>query len=228
VVRLLLERGADPTIAADGGWSPLMTASLNGRLETVRLLLDHPSVKTSINHRGRGGRTALWCACLKGRGGVVRALLESVADPTVARNDGTTPTATAKEVPQQGAGVPEHLKTSAEGRRECVAALEVRSFFPSLSTSFHTTWLSRGVLRWAVRQEAERAYQLWKARQVADQQGSGAVAVPRGQEGEEGRALVDWVVHGLKGDLFPDLVEVVGWGCGGGLCGLVVVLTLVD
>jgi hypothetical protein len=61
-----------------------------------------------------------------------------------------------------------------------------------------------------IRQEAERAYQLWKARQVADQQGSGAVAVEGGQRGEEGRALVDWVVHGLKRDLFPDLTEMVG------------------
>jgi hypothetical protein len=62
-------------------------------------------------------------------------------------------------------------------------------------------------------QEAERAYVLWKARQVADQQGSGAVAVEGGHEGkeaEEGRALVDWVVHGLKGDLFPDLMEMMG------------------
>jgi hypothetical protein len=62
-------------------------------------------------------------------------------------------------------------------------------------------------------QEGERAYTLWKARQVADQQGSGAVAVPRGRGGLEvkkTRALVDWVVHGLKGDLFPDLVETVG------------------
>jgi hypothetical protein len=62
-------------------------------------------------------------------------------------------------------------------------------------------------------QEADRAYQLWKARQVADQQGSGAVAVVSGEEGKEGeerRALVDWVVHGLKGDLFPDLMEMMG------------------
>jgi hypothetical protein len=57
------------------------------------------------------------------------------------------------------------------------------------------------------RRQAERAYQLWKARQVADQQGSGAVAVVGGQEGEARRALVDFAVHGLKGDLFPDLVE---------------------
>jgi hypothetical protein len=63
-------------------------------------------------------------------------------------------------------------------------------------------------------QEAERAYQLWKARQVADQQGSGAVAVRGGRGGletkKEKRALVDFVVHRLKGDLFPDLMEFMG------------------
>jgi hypothetical protein len=49
---------------------------------------------------------------------------------------------------------------------------------------------------------------------VADQQGSGAVAVEGGQEGEEGKALVDWVVHGMKGDLLPDLMEFLGLrGC---------------
>jgi hypothetical protein len=66
------------------------------------------------------------------------------------------------------------------------------------------SWLGHG---W---QEAERAYLIWKARQVADQQGSGAVGVPTaGQEGD-GRALVDYVVHKLKGDLFPDLMEYMG------------------
>jgi hypothetical protein len=59
-------------------------------------------------------------------------------------------------------------------------------------------------------QEAERAYLLWKARQVADQHGSGAVAVEGGQEGEVKEALVDHVLHGLKGDLFPDLMEYMG------------------
>jgi hypothetical protein len=68
-------------------------------------------------------------------------------------------------------------------------------------------------LSWASWQEAERAYLLWKARQVADQQGSGAVAVEGEEgeeEGEERKALLDFAVHGLKGDLFPDLVEYMG------------------
>jgi hypothetical protein len=66
--------------------------------------------------------------------------------------------------------------------------------------------------------EADRAYLLWKARRVADQQGSGAVAVvggadKEGEEGEEGEAkeaLLDFAVHRLKGDLFPDLMEYMG------------------
>jgi hypothetical protein len=67
-----------------------------------------------------------------------------------------------------------------------------------------------GLLFWVRRQEAERAYVLWKARQVADQQGSSAVAVEGGQGGEERKALVDFAVHGLKSDLFPDLMEYMG------------------
>jgi hypothetical protein len=51
---------------------------------------------------------------------------------------------------------------------------------------------------------------------VADQQGSGAVAVGGGQEGEEEeagearRALLDFALHHLKGDLFPDLMDMMG------------------
>jgi hypothetical protein len=44
---------------------------------------------------------------------------------------------------------------------------------------------------------------------VADQQGSGAVTVPRGR-GDDGKALMHYVVHRLKGDLFPDLMEYMG------------------
>jgi hypothetical protein len=45
---------------------------------------------------------------------------------------------------------------------------------------------------------------------VADQQGSGAVAVRGGQQGEKGRAVGDFAVHGLKGDLFPALMDYMG------------------
>jgi hypothetical protein len=78
-------------------------------------------------------------------------------------------------------------------------------------------------------QEAERAYHLWKVRQVADKQGRDAVAVGGDQEGEARKAsfrrrapprgsedvkrrreLVDFAVHGLKGDLFVELLEMMG------------------
>jgi hypothetical protein len=51
---------------------------------------------------------------------------------------------------------------------------------------------------------------------VADQQGSGAVAVvgdDQGEEREAKEALVDFAVHRLKGDLFPDLMDFM-WGGG--------------
>jgi uncharacterized protein len=120
VVRLLLDRGADPTIADQWGSTPLVAAS--SHLEVVRLLLGHPRAKATLNRRNSQGRTALWEACFWGRGGVARALLESGADETMASNNGTTPMAITKRDPP-----PHQPDITAEGRGECVAALEVRS-----------------------------------------------------------------------------------------------------
>jgi hypothetical protein len=75
-----------------------------------------PAPKATINHRDNADKTALWWACRWSRGGFVRALLESGADHTVAKGDGTTPTAIAK-------GGRPFSSTSAPGRQECVAAL---------------------------------------------------------------------------------------------------------
>jgi ankyrin repeat protein len=122
LVRLLLERGADPTIADHRGSTPMMEASWEGHLEVVRLLLGHASAKATLNQRDRYGATALWYACYYGRGGVVRALLENGADPTIATKDGTTPMAVAKRDPPLYS-----RRITAEGHRQCVAALEVRS-----------------------------------------------------------------------------------------------------
>jgi ankyrin repeat protein len=124
VVRLLLERGADPAIANDMGWTPLMLAASEDQLEVVRLLLDHPRARATINHRTNNrGLTALMGACLFGCPGVVRALLESGADPTIASTGGCTPMDVAKDA-ELFEGV------TVEGRRGCVAALEVRFPLP--------------------------------------------------------------------------------------------------
>jgi uncharacterized protein len=117
VVRLLVERGADPTITSSWGSPILVITSERGHLEVLRVLLGYPSAKATINHREDHGRTALWTACYYGGGAIARALLECGADTTIANNDGTTPMAVAKQV--------RHDATRAEGRRECVAALEV-------------------------------------------------------------------------------------------------------
>jgi ankyrin repeat protein len=125
VVKLLLERGADPTISTRGGMTPLVAASFGGHLEVVRLLLGLPSGQITVNHRNDHGQTALWWACYNGHGGVVRLLLESGADPPLETSSGTTPVAIAKE---------DNAARLAEGRRECLAALEV-SFRLPLSSS---------------------------------------------------------------------------------------------
>jgi hypothetical protein len=60
----------------------------------------------------------------------VRALLESGADPTIVTNLGITPMAMAKLKP-------DFEQIPAEGRRECVVALEVRLYLPLSLTPQH-------------------------------------------------------------------------------------------
>jgi ankyrin repeat protein len=128
VVKVLLERGADPTIADDAGCTPLMIASCDGHIEVVRFLLGQPTARTTVNHRQTSGRTALFQACFFGLSGVARVLLESGADPTIRDLFGNTPVAIAKRC------YPFPCIVTPEGRRECVAVLEVRlhSLFLSL------------------------------------------------------------------------------------------------
>jgi uncharacterized protein len=139
VVKLLLDRGADPTLTYIGGSTPLMGAASGAHLEIVRLLLRNPIAKETIDFVDDNGHTALYRVCHSGRAGpgagVVKALLEGGADPTIAANDGTTPMAIAKQVadPRRITGV------SAEGRLECVAELEVSCCVarpPSLAPAF--------------------------------------------------------------------------------------------
>jgi ankyrin repeat protein len=121
VVKLLLERGADRTFVDKNGATLLMTASEMGRLEVVRLLLEHPSARATINRGDCYSRTALWFACHNVHGGAARALLENGADPTISDGSGTTPMAIAK----LKSGSP---YVSADGLRDCIAALEVRVY----------------------------------------------------------------------------------------------------
>jgi hypothetical protein len=191
VVRLLLERGTDPTIASQGV-IPLMITSGYGHTEVVRCLLAHPSADATINQRDDTGRTALWHVCFCGGTEIVRLLLKHGADPTIADNDGTTPMAIAQN-PRHGY----------RGRPECVAALKVR--VPSVPLALlYLMALAEGrglVACWRGGQEAERAYLLWKAWQVADAAASFAAApVMEGEtEGEAARRRVEAVPEELRG-----------------------------
>jgi hypothetical protein len=129
LVKLLVERGADTTISGVIG-TPLMTASIEGHSEIVRFLLEHPSAKNTINHTNVVGATALHKACQWGRGACVTALLESGADLMIANICGMTPEAAAKQPIDECLRV---VGVTPEGRRECVAALEVRSHSLPLS-----------------------------------------------------------------------------------------------
>jgi ankyrin repeat protein len=88
-VALLLDRGADPCLAArnTSRVTPLHSAVAGRNLEVVRLLLMHGA---DANARQQGGWTALHAAALHGDVAIVRLLLARGASPQAANDDGTT------------------------------------------------------------------------------------------------------------------------------------------
>jgi len=89
VVALLLDRGADPGMAARNASrvTPLHSAVAGRNLEVVRSLLMHGA---DANARQQGGWTALHAAALHGDVAIVRLLLARGASPQAANDDGTT------------------------------------------------------------------------------------------------------------------------------------------
>jgi ankyrin repeat protein len=132
VVRLLLERGADPTIPDKGAaMNPLIQASRKGNTELVRVLLADGRVIDTINHRTRhGDETALWHACLPGYDDIVALLLEKGADPTI-ECKGQTPMAMLQSptYPWGQKVWPEEV----EGRKKCLDLLKVSHWVASLA-----------------------------------------------------------------------------------------------
>jgi len=81
VLRTLLDGGADPTAVTETGVSPLHLAAESGDVETVEVLLGRGA---SVDVRDRhSDRTPLMFATALGRLGVMRALLDAGADPTL-------------------------------------------------------------------------------------------------------------------------------------------------
>ena len=75
VVRLLLDHGADPNILAriQQGNTPLHRASRSGRIEIVRLLVEHGA---SVEAQDDGGMTPLDVASGEQREEIIKLLLE--------------------------------------------------------------------------------------------------------------------------------------------------------
>jgi len=63
VIRELIKRGADINFRDEKGYTPLIIACYNNRLETARLLLDSGA---NIDEGDSGGNTALMGASFKG------------------------------------------------------------------------------------------------------------------------------------------------------------------
>jgi hypothetical protein len=81
MVRLVVEHGVDPELRDDRGYTPLMAATLNGKPDVVRYLLqkkvDVTAVATSDLHQ----TTALDMAAMQGQAEIARLLIQAGANP---------------------------------------------------------------------------------------------------------------------------------------------------
>ena len=75
IVKFLLERGADPNIITNNGFTSLIHASVQGHTEIVRLLLENGA---DPNIRDRYGRTPLMIALNNGNREIARLIKEHI------------------------------------------------------------------------------------------------------------------------------------------------------
>ncbi len=78
-VEILLENGADPTIADDDGLIPLMSAAENGSVATLKALLDHVEDPDYVNSISNTGFSSLIIAAAHGHEDAVEYLLDNGA-----------------------------------------------------------------------------------------------------------------------------------------------------
>uniref|UniRef100_A0A8C9WD90 Ankyrin repeat domain 39 n=1 Tax=Scleropages formosus TaxID=113540 RepID=A0A8C9WD90_SCLFO len=95
-VRSFLNKGVDPNVLDQAGYTALHYASRSGSESVCALLL---SQKACPNPRTKGGATPLHRAAYCGRLGVLKLLLDAGADPLLCDDDGASPLHKAEERP---------------------------------------------------------------------------------------------------------------------------------
>ncbi|XP_014663141.1 PREDICTED: putative ankyrin repeat protein RF_0381 [Priapulus caudatus] len=97
IVRLLLEAGADPSVAdTESGMTPLMMAVRKGNEAAVQMLLSHGADPNAADSQGQTSlyyaATSVYFEASSGRLNIMRLLLEAGADPNAAdTKSGRTP-----------------------------------------------------------------------------------------------------------------------------------------
>jgi len=95
VVQLLIQYNADVRICDDKGRHALAVASFCGCEDVVKFLLsrikESPSVASLLNETDNKGCSSIWLAARTGSLSMVKLLIESGADETIADDEGVTP-----------------------------------------------------------------------------------------------------------------------------------------
>ena len=87
IVQALLDMQADPNVANDDGWTPLMKTIDGNRIQVAEVLLRHGA---SPNAANKGGITALMLAALNNRSEMARLLVGRGSDMNLRDKQGQT------------------------------------------------------------------------------------------------------------------------------------------
>lgn len=93
--KLLLEKGADPSLKDKDGWTALMWAAWSGFPKVTELLT---AANADIAVADKRGNTALMLAALRGNAAVAKHLVEKGADRTAKNTEGKTAADIAQEM----------------------------------------------------------------------------------------------------------------------------------